>query len=62
VILPSSGRNIDDNGFGPIATDVNPVDFALSCSGEAVKRGANGHGHGAGAADAGARGGLPNPL
>src|SRR5713226_4527952 len=54
MILRSSG-NIDDDGFG-VAADVDPVDLALPCSGEAIERGANGHGHGAGAADARARG------
>src|SRR5258708_22050893 len=55
VMILRSGRDTDHNGFG-IAADVDPVDLALSCSGEAVKRGANGHGHGVGAADARARG------
>src|SRR5713226_4391643 len=51
VMILRSGRNIDDDGFR-VAADVDPVDFALPRSGEAVKSGANGHGHGAGAADA----------
>ena len=51
IVILGSGRNIDDDGFG-VAADVDPVDLAHACSGEAVQRGANGHGHGAGAADA----------
>ena len=54
VVLRARG-NVDDDGFG-IAADVNPIDLALPCSGEAVQRGANGHSHGAGAADTGTRG------
>src|SRR5712692_2295091 len=51
VVILSSGGNTDDDGFR-VAADVDPVDLALPCSGEAVERGANGHGHGAGAANA----------
>src|SRR5260370_13882507 len=54
MILRSSG-NIDDDSFS-VAADVNPVDFALPSSGEAVESGANGDGHGAGTADACPRG------
>src|SRR3989449_8925545 len=51
VVILRSGGNIDDDGFR-VAADVDPVDLALPCSGEAVESGANGYSHGAGAADA----------
>ena len=54
VVLRACG-NIDDDGFG-VAADVDPVHFALPCSGETVQRGANSYGHGARTADAGAGG------
>src|SRR5713226_8747382 len=50
MVLSASG-NIDDNGFG-VAADVDPIDLALPCSGEAVQRGAYRNRHGARAADA----------
>src|SRR5262249_40046781 len=53
-VLRASG-NIDDDRFR-IAADVNPVDFALACTGEPIERGTDGNGHGAGASDACASG------
>src|SRR5690242_18992923 len=57
VMVLRAGGDIDDDGLS-VAADVNPIDFALPCSGEAVEGGANGHGHSAGATDAGTRRGF----
>src|SRR5260370_11396919 len=51
IVILRAGGNVDDNGFR-VAANVDPVDLALPCSGETVKRGANGYSHRAGAADA----------
>src|SRR5690242_19189405 len=56
MVLRACG-NVDDDGLS-VAADVNPIDFALPCSGEAVEGGANGHGHSTGTTDAGTRGGF----
>ena len=55
IVVLRAGRDVDDDGLC-VAADVNPIDFALPCSGKAIQRGANRHGHGAGAANAGACG------
>src|SRR6266850_4240804 len=57
IVILRSGGNVDDDGFG-VAADVNPIDLALACSGEAVERGANRHSHRTGTADACPGGGL----
>src|SRR5207237_10087576 len=50
VMILRSGGNIDDDGFG-VAADVDPIDLALTRSGETVESRTTRHGHGAGAAD-----------
>src|SRR5262245_60448081 len=55
IVVLGARRHVDDDGFG-VAADVNPILFALPCSGEAIERSANRDGHGAGAADASAGG------
>src|SRR5207245_2603316 len=57
VMVLGAGGNVDDNGLG-VATDVDPIDLALPCSGKAVQRGTYRDSHGAGATDARARGGF----
>src|SRR6267378_2713770 len=51
VMVLRARRHIDYDGLG-VAADMDPIDFALPCSRETIKRSANGYGHGTGAADA----------
>src|ERR1700730_5345870 len=51
VVILGAGGNVDDNGLC-VATDVDPIDFALPCSGISVQGRTDRHRHGARAADA----------
>src|SRR5579883_3197050 len=57
IVILGSGWHTNDNGLG-IAADVNPIDFALARSREAIERGTDGNGHGTGAANPRASGGF----
>jgi len=39
IVVLRAGWNVDDDRFG-VAADVNPIDLAFSCSGEAIEGGA----------------------
>src|SRR5579863_4215528 len=54
IMILRAGRNFDYDGFR-VAADMNPIDFALAGSGEAVQRGANRHRHRTRTTDSGAR-------